>query len=298
VNTTPEERRRRSDDSASEASHREAVSVVIITKNEEANIEDCLRSVAWADEIVVVDACSEDRTVEIAREHRAKVFVRPWAGYGPQRNFGFERAAGPWLMFLDADERVTPELARRIQESTIPGKDALQVMIATRFMGHWMRHGVYSVQTRVFRKGLGRCVERLVHEGLVVDAEPERLGGELLHYSYRDLADYVDMLNRYTTLEAGQSVRQGSLESMFWLRTAWRVFRGFLGRYVVRRGYREGIHGLIWSILWGFYVLVWQLKRWERHLQAAGPADAITDPGSSRASGRAAAPACQRGEGT
>ena len=152
---------------------RPTLSVVVITRNEEARIRACLDSVAWADDIVVVDAESEDKTARIAREVTERVFVRPWPGFAAQKNFAIEQARSDWVLSLDADETVTPELREEIQ--TLLGAPAALDGYAVRrrniFWGRWVRHGgLYpDWQLRVFRRGRGRFVERVVHESVRVD---------------------------------------------------------------------------------------------------------------------------------
>jgi len=183
-----------------------SLSVVVVTLNEEERIRACLESVAWADEVIVVDAESHDKTAAIARELTDHVFVRPWPGFAAQKNFGIDQAHGEWILSLDADEVVSPALREEIQaELAAAGRhQGYSVPRRNVFWDRWVRHGgLYpDWQLRLFRRGRGRFVARAVHESVVVDGSVGRLRGHLEHRSYRDVADFLERTDRYTTLAA------------------------------------------------------------------------------------------------
>ncbi len=166
---------------------RPRLSAVVITLNEEARLRTCLESVAWTDEIVVVDAESQDKTVQIAREFTEHVMVRPWPGFAAQKNFALDQASGDWLLSLDADEEISPELRDEILRLLVAGAGADGYAVPRRnvFLGQWIRHGgLYpDWQVRLFRRGHGRFVDRDVHESVEVDGRLERLAGHLVHRS-------------------------------------------------------------------------------------------------------------------
>ena len=167
------------------------LSVCLITANEEERLRPCLESVAWADEVVVVDAESTDKTALVAREFTDHVHVRPWPGFAAQKNFGLDQATGDWILSVDADERVTPELRARIEavlRADGPA-DGYSVPRKNIFWGRWVRHGrLYpDWQLRLFRRGRGRFADREVHESVRVEGRVARLDAPLLHVSYRCL---------------------------------------------------------------------------------------------------------------
>ena len=247
---------------------RARLSVTVVTLNEEARLRACLESVAWADEIVVVDAESQDKTVVIAREFTDHVIIRPWAGFAEQKNLALARAGGDWLLSLDADETVSPELRAEIQgvlEGRGPAADAFAVPRRNVFWGRWMRHGgLYpDWQVRLLRRGRGRFVARPVHESLVVDGVVARLAGHLEHRSYRDVADFVARADRYSTLAAEDRVRSGRPVRPFpelVLRPAGR----FLSMYLLRGGFLDGWRGFLLAALYAYYVLMRSAKAWEK----------------------------------
>jgi glycosyltransferase involved in cell wall biosynthesis len=239
------------------------LSVVVITLNEEARIRDCLASVAWADEIIVVDAGSDDKTVALAREVTDDVVIRPWDGFAAQKNFGIERATGEWVLSLDADERVARALRDEIVAAVAnPGALAGYRLARRNIMwGQWIRHGRLSPdwQLRLFRRGRGRFVERAVHESVSVDGPVGRLTAPLLHESYRDVSDFLGRADRYSTLAAEEWVRRGSPFRPWQLVTA--PLGRFLSMYVLHRGFLDGSRGFLLAVLYAYYVR--SAKIWE-----------------------------------
>jgi glycosyltransferase involved in cell wall biosynthesis len=245
---------------------RKKISVIIITKSEERNISDCLRSVEWADEIVVVDANSSDRTVELARKFTDKIFVNEWLGYAAAKNFALEQCNNPWVLWLDADERVTPELAKEIQ-TTIGLTDSpyrgFEVARRAYYLGKWIRHcGWYpGYVVRLFRNENARFSDSRVHESLQLSGTIGRLKNDLLHFTDENLFHYFSKFNRYTTLAAEDVVEA---RKKFTLRDL--LIRPpflFLKMYVLRLGVLDGMHGLVLSLLSAAYVFVKYAKLWE-----------------------------------
>lgn len=241
------------------------LSVTVITWNEAERLRGCLTSVVWADEIVVVDAGSDDKTVEIARSFTDHVVGRPWAGFASQKNFALAQATGDWVLSLDADEEVSPELAAAIQRVLAsPAADGYAVPRRNIFWGRWVRHGLLypDWQLRLFRRGRGRFVERPVHESVEVDGTVGRLPAPLVHRSYRDVADFLERTNRYTTLAADEWVRSGRgiRRSDLLLRPLGR----FVSMYLVHGGFLDGWRGFLLAVLYAYYVFVRSAKVWER----------------------------------
>ena len=241
------------------------VSVTVITWNEEERLRRCLESVAWADEIVVVDAGSDDKTVQIARSFTDHVHVRAWDGFAPQKNFALAQATGNWILSLDADEEVTPELADEIRRViAAPTADGYAVPRRNSFWGRWVRHGLLypDWQTRLFRRDRGRFVERQVHESAEIAGSVDRLASALVHRSYRDVADFIARTNRYTTLAADEWVRTGRPIHAHDL--VLRPLGRFLSMYVVHGGWLDGWRGFLLAVLYAYYVFVRSAKVWER----------------------------------
>lgn len=246
---------------------RQRLSAVVITKDEEECVRACLESVAWADEVVVVDAESTDKTAQIAREFTDRVYVRPWPGFAAQKNFGLEQATGDWTLSVDADEEVSRELREEI-EAVLAGAGAVcagyQIPRRNLFWGRPIRHGgLYpDWQLRLFRRGRGRFVDRAVHESVEVEGDVGRLRAALVHRSYRDVADFLARADRYSTLAAeewlgsGRSARLGDLV----LRPVGR----FLSMYVVHAGFLDGRRGFLLAALYAYYVFIRSAKVWER----------------------------------
>lgn len=232
------------------------LSVIIITRNERDNIAACLRSVAFADEWVVVDSGSTDGTQDLARSLGAQVVERlDWAGFGTQKNRALDLARGEWVLSLDADERVSEALAERIQSvvrrdpgEAAPAAEGFELSRLSRFCGQWMRHGDWYPDRvlRLFRRECGRFSDDLVHERLLVTGRIARLPGDLLHETMPTLDDALDKMNRYTTGRARDKLRAGrrgglgaGLGHGLW---------AFIRSFVVRRGFLDGRLGFVLAL--------------------------------------------------
>jgi glycosyltransferase involved in cell wall biosynthesis len=233
------------------------LTVITIALNEEMNIAPCLESVRWADEIIVLDSGSTDRTVEIARRYTSQVLSIQWPGYGAARNIGMSRASGDWILWLDADERVTPELAEEIRQILVSGDGRLSGYLVARrayFLGRWIKHcGWYpSRVVRLFRKDRGRFSETRVHERLELDGEVGKTRSDILHYTDPDLHHYLSKFNRYTSLGAEDlhaAGRQFHVVDLVF-RPAFQFFK----MYVFRLGFLDGVEGFVLCILSSTYV--------------------------------------------
>ncbi|MDP9044897.1 MAG: glycosyltransferase family 2 protein [Pseudomonadota bacterium] len=229
------------------------LSVILITRNEAANVADCLASVAFADEWIVVDAGSSDATCEIARQHAAHVTVTAdWPGFGVQKGRALALARGDWVLSIDADERVTPELATHIRAvvegSAATGPAGYEISRLSNFCGQWMRHGDWYPDRvlRLFRREAARFSDDRVHERLEVVGPIGRLRGHLLHRSMPTLDDALDKLNRYSTgraLDQSQAGRSGGLGAAL-LHGSW----AFVRCYMLRLGCLDGRLGLVLAL--------------------------------------------------
>jgi glycosyltransferase involved in cell wall biosynthesis len=224
-----------------------SLSVVIITKNEAAHIVDCLDSVAFADEIIVLDSGSTDATRELARALGARVEVNAeWPGFGLQKNRALDLATGDWVLSLDADERVPPELAAEIQRVLAdPAADGYRVARLSNFCGRWMRHSGWWPDhvLRLFRRESGRFSDDVVHEHVDLDGRVATLRGHLLHYPYASLELFIDKINRYSTDAALKAHARGRRTTV--LGPFGHGFWTFVRHYVLRRGFLDGWQGLI-----------------------------------------------------
>jgi glycosyltransferase involved in cell wall biosynthesis len=241
------------------------LSVTVITKNEAADIGDALTSVSWADEIIVVDSRSTDDTVAIARQHTDRVVVRDWPGYIDQKNYAASLAAHDWILSLDADERVTPELAAEVQTRLREGprETAFQIPRVTWHLGRWIRSTDWypDYQMRLYDRRSAEWTGRYVHEAVTVRGSAGRLRGELQHYAYRDIADHLETINHYTTLAARQMREDGRRAGL--LQLAGHPPLAFLRNYFAHGGIRDGIPGFIISALNAYYVFLKFAKLWE-----------------------------------
>ena len=243
-----------------------SISVVIITLNEEANLARTLAAVAWADELVVVDSGSTDRTCEIAASHGARVYVEPWRGFAAQKNFALSRATGDWVLSLDADEEVEPALASEIHEALArqPNVQAFWIPRKNFFLGRWIRHGGFypDPKLRLFRRGAGQFEDRLVHEDAQVSGPTARLTNHLLHRAYPTLDSYLDHMNRYSTLGAQMAVAQRP-RSFSFIDIVLRPRLTFFYNYVLRGGFLDGREGLLLHLYHAEYVSWKYAKAWE-----------------------------------
>jgi glycosyltransferase involved in cell wall biosynthesis len=227
------------------------VTVVIIARDEEKAIAAALDSVSWADEVIVVDSGSTDRTVEIARAHGAKVTVTPdWPGFGPQKNRALDQATREWVLSLDADERVTPELRAEIAATLAGGAshDAYEIPRLSRYCGRLMRHGGWWPDrvTRLFRRGSARFSEDIVHERIVVQGTTGRLDSHLLHEAFDDLEEVLEKMNRYSSAGArmGHAAGRGGSVTSAVLHGAWT----FVRTYFLQAGFLDGRRGFMLAV--------------------------------------------------
>jgi glycosyltransferase involved in cell wall biosynthesis len=247
------------------------LTVTVITHNEADRLGAALESVAWADEIVVVDSHSTDGTAEIARARGARVDVHAWPGYSAQKNHAAGLATHDWILSLDADERVSPALADEIRRlmTAGPGAPGYRIPRASWYLGRWIRGTDWypDYQLRLYDRRRGRWNARRVHESVDLDGAPGRLTGDLLHYPYRSISDHLATIDRYTTLAAEQWASEGrrasALEALVYPRLA------FFRNYILKGGFRDGGAGLMVSTLNSYYVFLKLAKLWELQ-RAAG----------------------------
>ena len=243
--------------------------MILITKDAAAHIERALRSVAWADERIVVDCGSLDATLALARPLATRVETHPWSGYGAQKNHAASLARHDWVLSLDADEAITDALQHQITTlAAAPDAAAFRMPRVTWYLGRWIRSTDWypDRSVRLYDRRRARWDDRPVHESLLVEGGIADLTGEIEHRPYADVADHLARMNRYTTLAAAQMYAQGRRARGWHL--LLHPIAAFLRNYVARGGVRDGVPGLIVSLLGGVYVLQKYVKLWERQRQA------------------------------
>jgi glycosyltransferase involved in cell wall biosynthesis len=247
------------------------ISAVIITYNEEKSIRRCLEALGWAREIVVVDSCSTDATARIAREYTDRVISHPFEGYVRQKNFALEQATLDWVLSVDADEVVTTELLARIREVWPREReryDGFTVNRRSRFSGKWIRHcGWYpDRKLRLFRRDRGRWTGDDLHEKVRLPGRVKDLNADLLHYTYENLSENVEKIQRYSSIFAQAQHNRGHRAHLWDLLI--RPAAKFGKSYILKMGFMDGRHGLILSGTATFYVFLKYAKLWE--LQRTG----------------------------
>jgi glycosyltransferase involved in cell wall biosynthesis len=252
---------------------RPALTAIITTLNEEINVRDCIASVAFVDRILVVDSFSTDRTVEIAREFpKVEIFQREYFGSAAQKNWAMDRVETPWLLIVDADERIPEKLAREIEAliETNPPEDHFYIRRENVFVDRVIRHSGWSTDkvVRLIRRGTARYPNRRVHADLAAEGPTPTLLSPMTHFTCRSLSHYLEKLHRYAAWGAADAYRQGRKAGLAELlfRPAWRFAR----MYVVQGGFLDGLHGLLLCTLqsWGVFLKwaqVWEWRRFRRN---------------------------------
>lgn len=247
----------------------EKISVCIICGNEIDNIERCLKSVTWADEILVMDSFSTDGTYDIARKYTDKVFRHEWQGYIGQKKLVAEKATYPWILFVDADEEVSDtlrnEIETRFSRPLPPEVHGFNCPRLVYYLGRWIWHGDWypDMKLRLFRKEFGRCGGEEPHDRIIVEGKVLKLKGALNHYTYDDITDQINQINRFSSISANtnRSRRVGILRLIF------HPFYRFIKCYFIKGGILDGIPGLIVAVNVSFGTFVKYAKLWELRLK-------------------------------
>ncbi|MEK7543337.1 MAG: glycosyltransferase family 2 protein [Patescibacteria group bacterium] len=244
----------------------ETISVVLSVQNEEAKIERTLASIQWADEIIVVDNESTDKTVRLAKQYGANVFHHKNSPMlNVSKNFGFTKVKSDWILSLDGDEVIPPELAHEIQQIThadivgywIPRKNIL--------FGKWIQHGLWwpDKQLRLFKRGLGGFPCKHVHEYLSVDGLTSELTSSMVHYNYETVSQFIRKMDEiYTVSEVENHLASGY--RVIWYDAIRFPMSDFVKTFLAQRGFKDGLHGLVLSLLQAFYSFIVFVKLWER----------------------------------
>lgn len=246
-------------------SEKAPVSVVVITKNEERNIVDCLESAKWADEIVVLDDCSTDKTVELAKKYTDKVYQRKMDIEGRHRNYAYSLAKNKWVLSVDADERITSELAQEIKEVLKNGTDCngFTIPIKTYIGDYWVRYGGWypGAKLRFFKKDAFKYEEVEVHPRAFMEDPRGCLKSDLLHYSFKDFSDFLRKLDNLTTLEAIKWYKTNKKVGLG--KALWRTFDRFWRSYFSKKGRKDGLIGFMFAVFAGLYQILSYAKYWE-----------------------------------
>ena len=260
----------------------EKISVCITAGNEESNIRRCLESVTWADEIVVVDSFSTDRTVEICREYTERVYQHEWLGYIGQKNLIKDLAKGPWILFIDADEEISEGLREEIKQEFQSGSAGdfagYEFPRLVQYLGRWITHGDWfpDVKLRLFRKDKGNCGGKEPHDRTTVNGRVKRLKSSLYHYTYTDIHNQMARLNRFTSISADGKLAEG--RRFGFSDVIFRPFFRFLRCYFLKRGILDGFPGLIIAVFTAFGVFTKYAKLWEAQHAERITAQSIKKP--------------------
>lgn len=239
------------------------IAALIITYNEEENIEDCLESIKWVDEIVVIDSYSEDNTVEICYKYTEKVFLRKFDDFASQRNYGLEKIESDWVLVVDADERVTGELKNEIDSILSSDSDikAYEIPRKNYFLGRWIKHcGWYPDNTlRLFMTSIGKYRGK-VHERPNIKGKIHKLKNPFIHYTYKDIGHYISKMNHYSTLSAYEMFYKGKRKSFIY--AVIRFILDFLKKYIFQLGFLDGKPGFFVSFISAVYTFLKYAKLW------------------------------------
>lgn len=251
--------------------------------NEERKIRRCLESLTWCDEIVVLDSFSTDKTIAICREYTDRIFQHVWLGYVGQRNKVRELARHPWILNIDSDEEVSPGLRREIEEAFGYGPPAYRGYEFPRqvfYLGRWINHGEWypDIKLRLFHRDFGRSEGEEPHDKVVVNGPVQRLRNPLWHYTYDDLRDQMDTMDRFSTISARQKFVQDPRFHLidFLTRPPLRFLKG----YFLKRGFLDGWHGFIIAVISSFGVFMKYAKLWELARRKKGDFKELPDPGT------------------
>lgn len=236
------------------------ISVIVITKNEENNIERCLKSaIQIASEIVVVDSLSTDKTIEIVKKYTDKVFINPWPGFSEQKEFALSKTIFDWVLWIDADEEISQDLASEIRCLDYT-KDGYLIPRLVYYMGRWIRHcGWYPDYTlRLFKKNKGHFSDVLVHESFILSGNAGKLKSPIFHYPYRNISHHIEKMNTYTTLFSQQMLNSGKKTSV--ISAIFHAIFRFIKMYFLKCGFLDGSQGIVVCVLGSYYVFLKYVK--------------------------------------
>lgn len=241
------------------------ISGLIICKNEEKNIEECIKSILWCDEILIIDSYSEDSTIDLAEKHTDKIFQNEWKGFSEQRKFGLTKVNYEWIFSLDADERCTKELEAEIKnllkKDSIP-ENGFEIPRKSFFLNKWIKHGGWypNYQLRLFKKQFAGLSDRLVHESYTVEGPTGKLENNILHYTVSSVSEYVTKINTYSNLSA---LEKKNKKKINFLDILVMPQIAFFIQYVLKGNFLDGMGGLMVSKFHMITKLLNNMKIWE-----------------------------------
>ena len=253
---------------------REKISACITAGNEEAHIRNCLESVMWTDEIVVIDSFSKDKTAEICKEYTNMVYQHRWLGYIGQKNLIKELASGSWIFFVDADETVSKDLKTEILAEFESGNsnnyNGYEFPRMVKYLGRWIKHGDWypDIKLRLFRKDSGHCTGKEPHDRIHVDGKVKRLKSPLCHFTYNDISDQIATINRFSSISASGNFEDG--QRFHYMDIIFRPVFKFMRSYFIKRGFLDGFPGFIVAISISYSVFIKYAKLWEIEKGLAG----------------------------
>ncbi|MGE5860121.1 MAG: glycosyltransferase family 2 protein [Ignavibacteria bacterium] len=241
----------------------EKISIIVITKDEEDSITDCLKSVDWADEIILVDSGSRDQTVELAQKFTSKIFVKAWEGFFAQKKYALSLTSNEWILNIDADERVSEPLMNEIFTLEFSSSDGFYIPRENYFMNKkittcgWNKDN----QLRLFKKSKTKLTDKLVHEGFVVDGKVNYLKNPLIHYTFKTISGTLSKINYYSTLRALEIFKgKGKINTFTIISHSFSAFFRF---FFSLKGYKDGIYGFLISMFNSFTTMLVYSKTWE-----------------------------------
>jgi hypothetical protein len=241
----------------------EKISAIIITKNEEKNIEQCLESIKWVDEIIVVDSESEDETIELAKKFTGKIFIKNWEGFAPQKRYALSLTSFEWILHIDADERVSPELKEEIIKKE-PDKDGFFIRRKNYLFNKEITTCGWNkdFQLRLFRKSKTELIEKKVNEGFKVNGEIGQLKNVIIHNTFSSFYSYLKKVNEYSSLRAEEIYKSKNKVTTFTIFS--HALSAFLRYYISLKGFKDGMHGLIISFVHSVSNMLTYVKIWEK----------------------------------
>lgn len=256
---------------------RPPISACIITFNEEENIRDCLESIKWVEEIIIVDSFSKDRTIAICREYTDKVFQKEWQGHVKQKNCALECASNEWVLCLDADEYISSELKKEIEDRLSEDTQSFDGYFFPRhsyYLGRWINYGGWypDCKLRLFKKTKGKWGGKDPHDKVILSGATTHLKGELLHFVYKNLSHQLQTVDNFSAITANVLEQEGRKFSL--LKLIFRPPFRFFEMYVIKKGFRDGLPGFIIAVASSFYVFLKYAKLWELKKHKKGSSSA------------------------